>query len=67
MCKSEKRCESEDKYTFRNGYFMYQDESGKHRLPQRMYMEKDENVLKRKWGARIVSAEKKLVRYFKGI
>jgi hypothetical protein len=67
MCKSEKRCESEEKYAFRNGYFMYQGESGEHRLPHRMYVEKEENVLKRKRGATIVTEEKKLVRYFKGI
>ena len=32
-----------------------------------MYVEKEENVLKRKRGATIVTAEKKLVRYFKVI
>ena len=67
MSKSEKRCEPEDKYVFRPGYFYHKEESGEYRIPQSMYKEKQENVLKRKRGVTILTADKQYIRYFKGI
>ena len=60
MCKSEKRCEPEDKYTFKPGYFYHEDESGSHRIPQSMYKHKQGNVLNRKRGVTILTNIKQI-------
>ncbi|KAI8327525.1 hypothetical protein BC941DRAFT_364787 [Chlamydoabsidia padenii] len=66
MKKNESRCLSNEQFEFRRGYHTLPS-TGDSLIPQSMYFNKEENIAKRKRGEDIVTAQKKIVRYNKGI